>query len=322
MRVIVTGAAGFIGARFCQALLDASIKTVGCVMSADESASLPAGVVPYVAGGITGETDWEPVLQKEDVIVHLAARVHVMRESAVDPLAEFRKVNTAATVNLARQAAAAGAKRFVFMSTVGVNGNDSGNDAYTETATPQPHNDYSLSKYEAEHQLLALSRETGMEVVILRAPLVYGPGNPGNFLTLLKIVSRGIPLPLKSVQNVKSFLYVGNLVSALQVCCVHPAAAGETLLVSDSEYISTPELLRKLATALGRPSRLFPFPLKLLKIGARLAGKSAALERLTASLAIDSSKIRKHLGWTPPFTLDEGIRKTADWYKSTYETPV
>ena len=316
MRVIITGATGFIGRRACMVLSGNSHDVFGCVINSEEKALLPDKISALVVGEIAGETNWRKYLAQGDTIVHLAARVHIMHESALNPIAEFRRVNTAGTINLARQAAAAGAKRLVFMSTIGVNGNDSGSNFYTESDVPQPHNDYSVSKYEAEMELRKVAAETGLEVVILRAPLVYGPGNPGNFLSLLRFLRKAIPLPLASVHNVKSFLYVGNLVDAIKICAVHPAAAGNTYLVSDTEYISTPDLLRKLAQAMGVTARLFPFPPALLKFLAGIAGKSAAVERLTASLAVDSSKIRKELGWCPPFTLNDGIQATADWYKS------
>lgn len=315
MRVVVTGAAGFIGRHLCSALKKSGFQVLACIMEPGQKAALPEGVEVFVSGNIHGDSDWRSVLVKDDVIVHLAARVHVMRESAPDPLTEFRKVNTEGTTNLALQAAAVGAKRFVFMSTVGVNGNNSGERAYTEGDIPRPHNDYSISKYEAEEALRRISAETGLEVIVLRAPLVYGAGNPGNFLSLLSFVNKGIPLPLASVRNAKSFLYIGNLISAIQLCCTHTAAAGNTYLVSDKEVISTPELLRKLARALGRPSRLFPFPQALLLAAGRLTGKSAALERLIGSLSVDAGKIRKDLGWAPKFSLDEGLKKTAEWYK-------
>lgn len=316
MRIVITGASGFVGSHLCRTLQGVGSDVLACLMSPEEQGAIPAGVASVVAGAIDGQTVWGEILRKDDTVVHLAARVHVMRETAKDPLAEFRRVNTGGTGNLARQAAAAGVKRLVFMSTIGVNGNDSGTGFYSENDVPHPHNDYSVSKYEAEVELKKISAETGLEVVILRAPLVYGPGNPGNFLSLLRIIGKGIPLPLASVRNVKSFLYVGNLTEAIKICLAHPSAAGNTYLASDTEYVSTPELLHKLAQALGRSARLFPFPPAALKVLAGMAGKSAAAERLLASLAVDSSKIRKELGWSPPFTLTAGIQATADWYKS------
>ncbi|MBU2573439.1 MAG: NAD-dependent epimerase/dehydratase family protein [Elusimicrobia bacterium] len=314
MRVIVTGAAGFVGSHLCRSLKAAGTDVPACAMTPEEQKSLPGGISSHVAGSIDANTDWRGILGKEDVIVHPAARVHVMRESAAEPLNEFRKVNTEGAANLARQAAAAGVKRFVFMSTVGVNGNNSANGSYTENDEPRPHNDYSRSKYEAELQLKQISSETGMEVVILRAPLVYGPGNPGNFLSLLGFVGKGIPLPLASVRNVKSFLYVGNLTNAIALCCAHPAAAGKAYLLSDGEDVSTPELIRRLSSALGFPARLVPFPLSLMRFGGRIIGKSAAVTQLLGSLVVDSDSIRRELGWDPPFTMIGGLKETANWY--------
>lgn len=316
MRVVVTGADGYIGSHLCSALCAQNVETVGCIIGPSPINNLPNKVSLHAIWSVARATNWAGILKPEDVVVHLAARVHVLRESAKNPVAEFRKVNTEGTVNLARQAAAAGVKRLVFMSTIGVNGNDSGTGFYNETDVPHPHNDYSTSKYEAEVELKKISAETGLEIVILRAPLVYGPGNPGNFLSLQRFVHMGIPLPLASIRNVKSFLYVGNLVDAIKICIAHPAAAGNTYLVSDTEYVSTPELLRKLAQAMGSNARIFPFPPAALKVLAGLVGKSAAAERLIASLAVDSTKIRKELGWRPPFSLAEGIQAAADWYKS------
>ena len=261
------------------------------------------------------DTPWCHALTGVDTVIHLAARVHVMLENAEDPLQEFRLVNTEGTARLAREAAKAGVKRFLFMSTIGVNGDNSGNTPYTESSLPHPHNHYSISKYEAEQVLHQISSETGMEVVILRAPLVYGPGNPGNFLSLLRIISKGIPLPLSSIKNKRSLIYVGNLVDALATCTTHPAAAGQTYLVSDGEDVSTPELIRRTASALDVPARLFPMPPSLMHLAGKLTGKSAAVNRLTGSLTVDSSKIRQELGWKPPFTMEEGLKETAEWFK-------
>ncbi|MBC8017858.1 MAG: NAD-dependent epimerase/dehydratase family protein, partial [Verrucomicrobia bacterium] len=217
------------------------------------------------------------------------------------------------TERLALQAAQAGVKRFIFMSTVGVNGNSSGEKSFTESDDPQPHNSYSVSKYEAELVLQRISQKTGIELVIMRAPLVYGPGNPGNFLSLLRLVSKGIPLPFASIKNRRSLIYVGNLVDALATCAVHPAAAGQTYLVSDGEDVSTPELIRRTAAALGVPARLFPLPVSLMRLAGKLTGKSGAVNRLVGSLTVDSTKIRQELGWIPPFTMEEGLAETARW---------
>lgn len=312
-RIVVTGSDGFVGRDLIFVLKDAGHEVVACTMAERPSVALPEGVVQYVSGPITSGTDWGKALRKDDVIVHLAARVHVMREGAADPLPEFRVVNTAGTINLARQAAAAGVKRFVFMSTIGVNGNDSGAGLYKEDAPPRPHNSYSVSKWEAEQELADISKASGMQLVVLRAPLVYGPGNPGNFSSLLRLVSSGLPLPLDSVSNVKSFIFVRNLASALALCCSHPAAAG-LYLVADNEFVSTPELIRKLAGFMGLPARLFQFPPGLLAFAAAVAGKRSAAESLLLPLGVDNSKIRGELSWHPPVTQDEGLRRTVEWF--------
>jgi nucleoside-diphosphate-sugar epimerase len=262
-------------------------------------------------------SDYSTALQGVDTVIHLAARVHVMRDTASDPLGEFRRVNASGTARLARQAARAGVRRFVFLSTVGVNGKLSARGPFTESDHPRPHNDYAVSKLEAEVALAEIAFETGLELVVVRAPLVYGPGNPGNFLALLGSVSRGIPLPLASIENLKSFVYSANLADALACCASHPGAVGQTFLVSDGEDVSTPQLLRRVACALGRPSRLLPFPVGLLRLAGTLAGKTAALERLLGSLQVDSSKIRRELGWTPPYSMEQGLAATALWYTSS-----
>lgn len=315
MRLLVTGADGFVGRVLTAALKDAGREVVACTMSQKTIVPLPYGVEHFVSGPITGNTDWGSVLRKDDVIVHLAARVHIMREKALDPLSEFRAINTQGTANLARQAASAGVKRFVFMSTVGVNGNHSGTALYKEDNPPRPHNDYARSKWEAEQELAAMAEAAAMRVVVLRAPLVYGPGNPGNFSSLLRLVSAGLPLPFASVRNLKSFIYVHNLVSALTLCCEHPVAAG-LYMVCDTELVSTPELVRKLAGYMGRRARLLPFPSGLLSLVAGAIGRRSAADSLLLSLAVDSGKIRRELGWQPPVSQAEGLRQTVDWFIS------
>jgi len=286
-------------------------------------ANWPSGIESVQVSDLAPNTNWSVALTDVYAVIHCSARVHVLRDSANNPRAEFLFTNTKGTKQLASQAAAAGVKRFVFMSTVGVHGDNSGDSPFLETDTPYPHNHYSYSKYEAEKVLWYISHETGMEVTVIRAPLVYGPSNPGNFLSLLHVVSKGIPLPLASTTNKRSFIYVGNLADALTICAVHPAAAGKTYLVSDGEDVSTPELIRSTAAALGVSARLFSFPPFLIQLGGALLGKSAAVNRLTGSLVIDSSKIKRELGWKPPFTMKDGLQETAKWYLNTskhYET--
>lgn len=267
-------------------------------------------------GAIHGATDWEGVLNGVGIVIHLAARVHVMKDAVANPLDEFLAVNLHGSVNLARQAAVAGVKRFVYVSSVKINGEQtSASQPFTELDHPQPQDAYAISKWRAEQALHAISQETGMEIVIVRPPLVYGPCVKANFLKLLELVDRGIPLPFGRVRNSRSLIYVGNLVDALITCATNPVATGQTYLIDDGDGISTPELVRALAGALNRPKRVFPIPISLMRYAAVLIGKSAAIDRLTQSLVIDSSKIRNELGWQPPYTMAQGLQATAEWYR-------
>lgn len=313
--VLITGASGFVGRLICSQMLAKGWQVRGTLLASESPSDLIAGVEAVEIEPLGANTPLKHTLIGTDTVIHLAARVHIMRENSGNPLKEFRAINTEGTDCLARQAVAAGVRRFIFMSTIGVNGDNSGDNPYTENDIPRPHNSYSVSKFEAEQLLLQISKNSGMEVVIVRAPLVYGPGNPGNFLSLLRIISKGIPLPLASITNKRSLVYVGNLVDALATCVVHPEVAGRTYLVSDGEDVSTPELTRRIAKALCVTARLFPVPVSFMKLVAKLSGKSAAVNRLTGSLTVDSSKIRRELGWAPPFTMDEGLRETAEWFK-------
>ncbi len=252
-------------------------------------------------------------LQAVQVVVHLAARVHVMTDDAADPLLEFRRVNTDWTERLARAAASQGVRRFVYLSSIKVNGEQS-LLPFTEQDAPNPHDPYGVSKWEAEQALAGVSLQTSMELVVVRSPLVYGPGVGGNFLQLLNILRRGVPLPLALVQNRRSLVYRGNLVDALTRCVREVRAAGQTYLVSDGEDLSTPELIRRLGKALGKTVHLWPAPLSLLRGLGRLAGKQAVFDRLLGSLQVDPSKIRQELNWRPPFSVDRGLAETAAWY--------
>ncbi len=319
VRVLVTGANGFVGAALCAELHERSCPVRAAVRSA---ASRVAGAEVAVVGAIDGRTEWNEALRGVDAVVHLAARVHVMHEAAADPLQEFRHVNVAGTERLARAAAACGVKRFVYVSSVKVNGEETspaGSEnkgaQFTELDPAAPQDSYGLSKWEAEQALHRVAEETGLEIVIVRPPLVYGPGVKGNFMQMLGALARRLPLPLASVHNRRDLVYVGNLVDALITCATHPAAAGKTYLVGDGEAVSTPELLRSLGAMLGKPARLLPCPPALLLLAGRLAGKRAQLERLLGSLQLDSSRIRHELDWTPPYTLQQGLQATAEWYR-------
>jgi nucleoside-diphosphate-sugar epimerase len=302
-RVLVTGATGFVGRALCNQLSAIGHTVIPAVR---HGSGLPNEVV---TGDIGLSTDWRMALAGCDAVVHLAARVHMMRERSQDPLALYRETNTEAALNLARQAAQAGVKRFVFISTIKVNG-EGRDEPYREADAPAPEDAYAISKWEAEQGLQRIAQETGLEVVILRPPLVYGPGVKANFQRLIQAVARGWPLPFGAVRNRRSLLYLGNFVDAIQVCVEHPAAAGQTFLLDDGEPVSTPQLIRALAAAMGRPARLLPVPPWLLEFTGALLGRRAAVARLTDSLWVDSSAIHSRLGWVPPYTLQQGLDAT------------
>ena len=311
-KILVTGANGFVGRALCVEAIVRGMQVRGGVR---HQCDLPAGIERLIVGEINENTNWQRALNGCDVLVHLAARVHVMRESAKNPLEEFRRVNVQGTEHLARSAVASGVKRFVYVSSIKVNGEETlGGKSYAERDMPMPQDAYGISKWEAEQALHRVAEETGLEVVIVRPPLVYGAGVKGNFAQLLSVLARGIPLPLASIKNHRDLIYVGNLVDALVACATHSNAAGQTYLVSDGEGVSTPDLIRNLASALGKSNLVFPFPMSVMRFCASLLGKSSAVDRLTQSLQIDSSKIRKELGWQPPYTMQQGLKATADWY--------
>jgi len=246
-------------------------------------------------------------------VVHLAARVHVMTDDVSDPLREFRQVNCVWTERLARAAALQGVRRFVYLSSIKVNGEQTV-VPFTEQDPPKPQDPYGVSKWEAEQALARISSQTGMETVVVRSPLVYGPGVGGNFLQLLNILRRGVPLPLASIRNQRSLVYLGNLVDALVRCIQDPRAAGRTYLVCDGEDLSTPELVRRLGAAMGSKVCLWACPTPLLYWMGQVAGKQGMIDRLVGSLQVNSSKIQTELDWHPPFTVDAGLSETAAWF--------
>lgn len=268
-------------------------------------------------GAIDGETDWSASLSGVDAVIHLAARVHVMKDKAADPLAEFLKVNLYGMSNLAQQAASAGIKRFVYVSSVKVNGEQTTvNRPFTESDEPDPQDPYGISKWRAEQDLQRIAHETGLEVVIVRPPLVYGPGVKGNFISLLAAIDRGIPLPLAGANNARSLVYVGNLVDALIACATHPAATGQTYLVSDGDDVSTAMLVDMIARSLGRNSRAFNFPPAILRAVATVLGRAEQVDRLFGSLRVNDEKLRRELAWSSPYTLEQGLRATSEWYRA------
>ena len=314
MKVLVTGATGFIGRALCAHLLQHGCSVRAASRFGPSAGTIPPGTETARIAAVDAETDWGEALSGVDAVVHLAARVHVMRESSPDPLGSFRTVNTEGTRRLAAMAAHSGVRRIVYLSSIKVNGEQTTSGPFTESDVPRPDEAYGMSKWLAEQALWEAADGTSLEVVVVRPPLVYGPSAPGNFNRLLKFVRMGIPLPLGSVRNRRSFMYVENLCDAIRVCLQHPAAAGQTFLLSDGEDVSTPELIRLLSDYLGRRSRLIPFPTSLLEVGANLLGYRGEAERLLRSLRVDSSAIRQTLHWNPPYSLHEGLRATAEAY--------
>ena len=305
--LLVTGASGFVG----RAIVATAAITPGWRVRAASRRPIPvpASVQTTPAAELSDRGDWRDALRGADVVIHTAARVHVMHETAGDPLAEYRRVNVDGTLELARQARAAGVRRFVFLSSIKVNGETTQpGRPFTAEDVPAPLDAYGVSKYEAEKALEALGRETGLEVVIIRPVLVYGPGVKGNFLSMARWVRRGVPLPLGAVHNRRSLVALHNLVDLALVCARHPAAANHRFLVSDGDDVSTTDLLQRLAHALDRPSRLVPVPVPVLMAAAAAVGRGHVARRLFGSLQVDLTKTRALLDWHPPMSMAEGLR--------------
>ena len=307
MRVLITGASGFVGRALSAEAVSRGVAVLGATRTRHD---LPADASNIVVPRVDGSTDWRDALPGCSALVHLAARVHVMQETTADPLTEFRRVNVQGTLNLARQAAAAGARRFVFVSSIKVNGEATQpGERFTAEDAVAPLDAYGISKMEAEQGLRQIGQQTGMEVVIIRPPLVYGPGVKANFAALMRAVQRGWPLPLGAVHNQRSLVALDNLVDFIVTCIIHPHAANQTFLVSDGQDLSTTELVRGMALAAGVPARLLPVPVWALQAGASLLGKGDAVQRLCGNLQVDMSKARSLLGWVPPVSVSEGLRR-------------
>lgn len=314
VNIVVTGANGFVGRALLQEAVARGLTLRGITRA---PCDLGPSIENHVVGEINESTDWDQALKGCETVIHLAARVHVMQDTEPDPLAAFRRINVAGTERLARDAARHGVKRLVYVSSIKVNGEETTDThRYTESDVPAPQDAYGQSKLEAEQVLHQISRETGMEVVIVRPPLVYGPAVKGNFELLLKVAAKGWPLPFASVDNQRSLIYVGNLVDALLCCATHPAAAGQTYLVRDGEDLSTAKLLRGLSVALNVPSRLIPCPPALLRLAGNLTGRREQLKRLLGCLRVDDGKIRQELTWLPPYSTGQGLQAVAQWRRN------
>lgn len=306
MPVLITGASGFIGREITNQLITHGANVRAAVRKVSKVD------LECLAPTLGSQANWYPVLEGASAVIHTAARAHMLNDQSADPLAVFREVNTVGTLVLARQAAVMNVKRFVFLSSIGVNGVEN-TSPFRESDLPNPVEPYAVSKLEAEKGLLEIAKETGMEVVIIRPPLVYGPNAPGNFGRLVSAVRRGIPLPLGSVtHNRRTLVGLDNLVDLILTCLHHSAAANQVFLAGDSEDISTTDLLRKMALAFQVPSRLLPFPLALLEVAAGVVGKKAMVNRLCGSLQVNIGKARNLLGWNPPLSLNQGLKKVAE----------
>ena len=310
--ILITGSSGFIGRAVCQQLQTRGLSFVTAVRGQGHSVSEHCLAV----GEFDGCTIWSQALSGVDAVVHLAARVHIMNDQCADPLSEYRRVNVEGTRNLAMQAASAGVKRFIFLSSIKVNGESTQpGHKYLADDLPKPSDAYAISKHEAEQALFGIARETGMEVVIVRSPLVYGPGVKANFEKLMNAVLEGWPLPLDSVcHNRRSLVCVDNLVDFIFTCLNHPAAANQIFLVSDDEDLSTADLFHRMCASVDVPDRSWQAPVWLLRASAILLGKSGAYQRLCGSLQVDIDKSKQLLGWTPPVSVDEGLRRAFKGY--------
>ncbi|MCX7086152.1 MAG: SDR family oxidoreductase [Methylococcales bacterium] len=312
--ILITGANGFVGKALCESLAHQSYKIIAAVRKIDEASNKAHQIA---IEEINADTDWTSALSGVDTVIHLAARVHVMHDIASDAQTAYRNVNVEGTLQLAKSAVKAGVKRFIFLSSIKVNGEGTEpNRPYTPEDEPAPVDPYGVSKLEAEIALRQLANDTGLEVVIIRPPLIYGPGVKANFKNMMSFLNKSIPLPLGAINNKRSLVALDNLIDLISCCINHPAAANETFLVSDGLDVSTPELLRSMAKALDKKALLIPIPSSLLQAVAVIIGKKAFAQRLCSSLQVDVSKTYKLLNWTPAIKMDAALAKTALFYKN------
>lgn len=314
-KVVLTGANGFIGRALLPHLVEKK-WAVNAVVRKNDSRLSDIGIRVFEIGNLTPCLGWDSVLEGVDVVIHLAARVHIMKDKSHDPLNEFREINVNSSLNLARQAAYFGVKRFIYISSIKVNGESTSvGHPFSSDDLPNPQDPYSISKYEAEEGLRIIANETGMEYVIIRPPLVYGPGVRANFLSMVKWLARSIPLPLGSINNIRSFVALDNLIDLIAICVEHPSAANQIFLVSDGDDLSTTDLLHRIGSALGKPAILIPLPVSWLYFFAAIFGYRSAVERLCSCLQVDISKTRKLLNWSPLIGVDDALRKVVKGFK-------
>lgn len=306
MKILLTGISGFLGSRLAEVMMSNSdIDLTGVTR---DNANLPVAKIVQIKT-LNGNTDWSKALTDQRVVIHCAA-AYIMKDKELDPLTEYRKVNVDGSLNLARQAAQAGTNRFIFISSIKVNGENTAIDKpFNAEEKPMPKDPYSISKWEAEQGLQQLASETNMEVVIIRSPLIYGPGVKGNFASMMKLVKKGLPLPLGAIHNKRTLVALDNLVDLIVTCIYHPAASNQTFLAGDDSDFSTTELLKGLARAGGKPSRLVPLPSSFLMFAASLLGKKEIAQRLLGSLQVDISKAQKIIGWKPPISVEDALRR-------------
>ena len=308
--ILLTGATGFVGNRLLSMLKQQGHHCRAAVRR--PSSTVDVLTESVVVGDIDAQTDWSKAVEGMDVVVHLAARVHIMHDQADNPLLEFRKINLDGTRSLAEAAVAAGVKRLVYVSSIKVNGEETKQKAFTPQDVPAPSDPYAIAKWEAEKALQAISRTSGLEVVIVRPPLVYGPGVKANFLNLIKLVRKRIPLPLAGIKNKRNLVSLDNLASLLMACCVHPAAPGHVFLAADDEAVSTAELISRIAGAFGQRSPVFYFPPAILHWATSILGKQKVWRRLSGSLQVDNSDAKTVMGWQPVSSMDEELKRIAD----------
>jgi len=306
-KILITGSNGFVGQVLLKRLMRDQFS-VRCILRQQNKSF--NHIERILMPSMSKSSDWSEALKDCDVVIHLAARVHVMHEDSKDPLSEFRKTNVALTTNLAIQSADLGVKRFIFLSSVKVNGESTVDKPFTESQTPNPEDAYAISKWEAEEALRNVAKDTGMEVVIIRPPLIYGRGVKANFLMMMRYLLKGVPLPLGATYNKRSLVYIDNLVDFIVSCVIHPKAANQTFFVSDDHDVSTTELLRLMSKAIGKKRILIPVPEKLLTFLLVIVGRRNIAERLLGSLEVDISKAKNLLGWRPPVTMEEGLKAT------------